>query len=130
MTDKITDMLNRIKNAQAVNHKTVEMPFSKFKFEVAKILEFNGFVKKIEKKGRKTKKVLEIVLKYNEDGTSAVSGFKKISKPGQRIYQSYNKIHRIKSGLGKSIVSTSQGLLTDDQVRFKKIGGEVLFHIW
>ena len=130
MTDKITDMLNRIKNAQAVDHKTVEMPFSKFKFEVAKVLEANGFVGKVDKRGRKTKKVLEIVLKYHEDGEPAVSGFKKISKPGQRIYKSHNEIHRIKSGLGKSVVSTSKGLLTDDQVRFRKIGGEVLFNIW
>lgn len=130
MTDKITDMLNRIKNAQAVNHKTVEMPFSKFKFEVAKVLEANGFVGKVDKRGRKTKKVLEIILKYNEDGEPAVSGFKKISKPGQRIYKSHNDINRIKSGLGKSVVSTSKGLLTDDQVRFRKIGGEVLFNIW
>ncbi|MFH1643113.1 MAG: 30S ribosomal protein S8 [Patescibacteria group bacterium] len=130
MTDKITDMLNRIKNAQAVNHKTVEMPFSKFKFAVAKVLETNGFIGKIEKKGRKTKKVLEIVLKYNDDKTPAMNGFKKISKPGQRIYQSHTEINRVKSGLGKAVVSTSKGLLIDDQVRFRKIGGEVLFHIW
>lgn len=130
MTDKITDMLNRIKNAQAVNHKAVEMPFSKFKFAVAKVLETNGFIGKIEKKGRKTKKVLEIVLKYNDDKTPAMNGFKKISKPGQRIYQSHTEINRVKSGLGKAVVSTSKGLLIDDQVRFRKIGGEVLFHIW
>jgi len=129
MTDPITDMLNRISNAQAVAHPMVELPFSKFKYEIAKKLESNGFVKKVEKKGRKISKILEITLNY-VDKTPGMAGFKRISKPGQRIYLSCNEIKRVKSGLGMAIVSTSKGLMTDSEVRKQKVGGEVLFEVW
>jgi len=129
MTDPIADMLNRIKNAQVVGHLTVEMPFSNLKYEIAKILEKKGFVEKIEKKGRKAKKTMEIVLKYN-DKAPAVLGVKRISKPGQRIYLASSRMKKIKEGYGMAIVSTSQGLMTDREAKKQKLGGEVLCEIW
>ncbi len=129
MTDPIADMLNRIKNAQAVDHPTVEMPFSNLRYEIAKILEENGFIEKAEKKGRKTKKTIEIILKYY-DKTPAISGIKKISKPGQRIYLGSAQIKKTKGGYGMAIISTSKGLMTDKEARKQKIGGEILLEIW
>jgi len=127
--DPIADMLNRIKNAQAVGHPTVEFPFSNLKNEVAKILEREGFIDKIEKKGRKTKKTIEITLKY-DNKMPAISGIKKISKPGQRIYLDSTKIKKVRDGYGIAIISTSKGLMTDKEARKNKIGGEVLCEVW
>jgi len=127
--DPIADMLNRIKNAQAVGHPTVEFPFSNLKNEVAKILEKEGFIDKIEKKGRKTKKTIEITLKY-DNKVPAISGLKKISKPGQRIYLDSTKIKKVRDGYGIAIISTSKGLMTDKEARKNKIGGEVLCEVW
>ena len=127
--DPIADMLNRIKNAQAVGHPTVEFPFSNLKNEVAKILEREGFIDKIEKKGRKTKKTIEITLKY-DNKMPAISGIKKISKPGQRIYLDLTKIKKVRDGYGIAIISTSKGLMTDKEARKNKIGGEVLCEVW
>jgi small subunit ribosomal protein S8 len=129
MTDPITDMLNRITNAQAVAHPTVDVPFSKLKYEIAKLLKSKGFIKKVEKKGRKINKVIEITLKYT-DKIPDISGFKRISKPGQRIYVAWNKIRRVRSGFGMAMLSTSQGLMSNEQARKQKIGGEILFEIW
>ncbi len=127
--DPIADMLNRIKNAQAVDHPTVEMPFSNLRYRVGKILEENGFIEKAEKKGRKTKKTIEIILKYH-DKTPAISGVKKISKPGQRIYLGSAQIKKTKEGYGMAIISTSKGLMTGKEARKQKIGGEILLEIW
>ncbi len=137
MTDPITDMLNRIRNAQAVLHPTVSIPFSNLKYEIAKILEKQGFIEKVERKGRKTKKILEITLKYQsfvkdrkEQMGSAISGLKRISKPGQRIYARAKEIKRVQGGYGTTIVSTPKGLMTDKEARKKKLGGEVICEIW
>lgn len=127
--DPIADMLTSIRNAQAVLKETVKIPFSKFKFELAKVLEKNGFVKKVEKKGRGIKRVIEIKLKY-EDKIPVISGLKKISKPGQRIYAGAAEIKPVRSGYGISIISTSKGLMTDKEVRKQNIGGEVICKIW
>ena len=127
--DPIADMLTSIRNAQAVLKETVKIPFSKFKFELAKVLEKNGFVKKVEKKGRGIKRVIEIKLKY-EDKAPVISGLKKISKPGQRIYAGVAEIKPIRSGYGISIISTSKGLMTDKEVRKQNIGGEVICKVW
>ena len=129
MTDPIADMLNRIKNAQAVSHSTVEVPFSNFKYEIAKILEKHGFIEKVEKKGRKVKRVIVITLKYR-DKTPAISGLKRVSKPGQRIYLDSTQIKRVKGGYGMAIISTSKGLMIDKEARKQKLGGEVLCEIW
>jgi len=129
MTDPITDMLNRIRNAQAVLKETVEVPFSNLKYEIAKILEKNGFIEKVEKKGKKTKKIIEITLKY-DNKIPAISGLKRISKPGQTIYLGHRKIKRVKGGYGIAIISTSKGLMTDKEARKQKLGGEVICEIW
>jgi len=129
MVDPITDMLNRIRNAQAVGKATVEVPFSNLKYEIARILEREGFIEKTEKKGKKVKKFIEIVLKY-ENGIPAISGLKRISKPGQRIYLSYQKIKPVKGGYGIAIISTSKGLMTNKEARKNKLGGEVLCEVW
>jgi small subunit ribosomal protein S8 len=131
MTDPIADMLNRIRNAQTVSHLTVEVPFSNLKYEIAKILEENGFIEKVEKKGRKTKRTIEIVLKYH-DKTPAILGLKRVSKPGQRIYLDSTQIKKVKDGYGMAIISTSKGkgLMTDKEARKQKIGGEVICEVW
>ena len=122
-------MLNRIRNAQAVSHATVDIPFSKIKYKIAQILEKGGFIEKIERKGRKTRKIIRITLKYIED-IPAISGFKRISKPGQRIYLPYEKIKKVRAGFGIAIVSTSKGLLASKEARRQKVGGEIICEIW
>lgn len=129
MTDPITDMLNRIRNAQAVLKTTVEVPFSNLKYEIAKIMEKNGLIEKCDKRGRKTKRIIEITLKY-DDKTPAISGLRRVSRPGQRIYFDSTKIKKIKRDYGIAIISTSKGLLTNKEARKRKIGGEVLCEIW
>src|SRR4030042_6480851 len=129
MTDPIADMLNRIRNAQAVGLPTVEIPFSKIKNEIADILEKAGFVGKSDSKGRKTKKDIELTLNY-KDGVGAISGLKRISKPGQRIYLPLTKIKKVREGFGISIVSTSKGIMTDKEARKQKLGGEIICEIW
>ena len=129
MTDPITDMLNRIRNAQAVAHSTVDVPFSNLKFEIAKILDKEDFIEKIEKANKKNRKVIEITLKYI-DKTPAISGMIRVSKPGQRIYTESSKIKRSKGGYGIYIISTSKGLMTNNEARKNKLGGEVMCEIW
>ncbi|XOB40425.1 MAG: 30S ribosomal protein S8 [Candidatus Nealsonbacteria bacterium] len=127
--DPIADMLTSIRNAQAVSKETVEVPFSKLKFGLVKILEKEGFIEKIEKKGRGVKKIIEIKLKY-EDKKSAISYLKRISKPGQRIYFKSQGLKPVRSGYGITIISTSKGLMTGREAKKKKIGGEVLCQVW
>ncbi|KPJ57307.1 30S ribosomal protein S8 [Parcubacteria bacterium DG_74_2] len=129
MTDPITDMLNRIKNAFLVKKEKVLIPFSNLKFEMAKILEEKKFIEKVTKKGKKVKKTIEITLKYIE-GISAMSGFKRISKPGQRIYLPAKKIKKVKGGYGIAIISTPKGLMADKEARKQRIGGEIICEIW
>ncbi len=129
MTDPISDMLTSIKNAQAVLKETVEVPFSNFKYEIAKILEKNGFIAKTEKKGKKIKKLIEITLKY-DNKRPAISGLKKISKPGQRIYKKAKELKPVKGGYGIAIISTSKGLMTNKEARKQKLGGEVICEMW
>jgi small subunit ribosomal protein S8 len=126
MIDPITDMLNRIRNAQAVSHKTVSIPFSNLKYEIAQILEKQGFVEKVEKKGRNPKRLIEVTLKY----PATISGLKRISKPGQRIYAGFKEIKGSKGGYGILIISTPKGLMTGKEARKNKLGGEILCEIW
>ncbi len=138
--DPISDMLTSIKNALAVKHPTVSIPFSNLKYDFAKVLEKEKFIEKAEKKGKKIKKIIEIALKYESGiGTSllgdagktpAISGLKRISKPGQRIYTPWKKIKRIRGGYGIMIISTPKGLMTDKEARKQKLGGEVMCEVW
>ena len=130
MTDSITDILNRIRNAQAVLKDTLECPFSKLKYEIAKILEKEGFIMKVEKKGRGIKRIIEITLKKCKDKTPAIYGLKRVSRPGQRIYKKARELRPIKGGYGIAIISTPKGLMTNKKARKEKLGGEVLFEVW
>ena len=133
MTDPITDMLNRIRNAQALLKEQVSFPFSNLKYDIAKILEKEGFIEKAEKKGRKIKRIIEIVLKYQneqEGKRPSISGLIRVSKPGQRLYVKAKKIRRVKGGYGISIVSTSKGVMTGKEARKQKLGGEIICEIW
>ena len=127
--DPVSDMLTSIRNALAVKHSTVVIPFSNFKYGIAKIFEKEGFIEKIEKKGRKSKRLIEITLKYSDD-TPAISGLKRISKPGQRIYSNWKKIKRVKGGYGMAVISTSKGLMTNKEARKNKLGGEIICEAW
>ena len=129
MTDPISDMLVRIKNAQAVGHKTVVVPFSKIKLEIAKVLEKENFIGKVETKGRKINKLIEIELKYDKK-EPAIASIKRISKPGQRIYIKAENLKPVRQGYGISVISTSSGLMTNEQAKKKKLGGEILFEIY
>ena len=133
--DTIANMLTMIRNAEAVALPSISVPYTRFGYDVAKILEKKGLVEKAEKKTKKIKKnvkpkpCLEITLKYTNK-IPAVSGFKKISKQGQRIYVPYVKIRKVKQGYGVAIISTSKGLMLAEDARRKKIGGEMLCEIW
>jgi len=128
-------MLTVIRNAEAVQKPAVMVPYSHLKYEVAKILERKGFVLNVEKKNKKAKKndkvrpYLEIVLKYTQN-LPAISGFKKISTPGQRIYIPEAGIQKVKQGQGIAIISTSKGLMTGYEAKKAKVGGEMMCEIW
>lgn len=129
MTDPITDMINRIKNAQAVGKTEVLVPFSKLKNEIAIILNGENFLGEVKKVSKGTNKILKIALKY-ENKIPAVEGGRRISKPGQRIYTSYKDIKKIRGGFGVAIVSTSKGLMAGKEAKKAKLGGEMLLEIW
>ncbi len=127
--DTIADMLTLIRNAQAVLKETVAIPYSEIKFEIAKILKKENFIEGIEKKGRKTKKSIEIKLKY-DDKKPAISSLRRVSRPGQRIYTTAGKIKKVRDGYGITIISTSKGLMTNKEARKKNLGGEIICEIW
>ena len=129
MTDPITDMLNQIRNAEAVAKPEILIPYSKIKNEIATILTKEGFIGEIKKTTKGKIKALKIVLKY-EAGVPAIAGAKRVSKPGQRIYEGADEIKRVRGGFGISIVSTSKGLMTNKEARKSKLGGEVICQVW
>jgi small subunit ribosomal protein S8 len=128
MSDPISDMLTRIRNGGRALLPAVEMPHSRVKESVAKILKAEGYVNEVAVEGE-TKKKIKIRLKYNGK-KSVIEGLKRISKPGLRKYVGSTEIPRVRGGLGVAIVSTSEGLLTDSQARKKNLGGELLCYIW
>ena len=129
MVNTITDMFNRIRNAQMVKKPTVLVPLSGINYEIGRLLAERGFIDKVEKKGKKIKKFIEIALKYT-DKVPAISGIKTISKPGQRIYISSREIRPVKGGYGMAIISTSRGVMTDKEARKQKLGGELICQVW
>ena len=130
MTDPITDMLNRIRNAQTVRHQTVEVPFSNLKLKITQILIKENFITDFKKIRRKEQKIIRIYLKYTKEKNPAISGLKRISKPGQRIYKKANEIKKVKGGYGLSIISTSKGMMTNKEARKNNLGGEIICEIW
>jgi len=129
MTDPITDMLNQIRNAEAVAKTEVLLPFSKLKNQIGLILAEEGFVQEVKKLAKDKNKVMKIVLKY-DNGVPAIEGVKRVSKPGQRIYVKNHDIKKVRGGFGISIISTPKGLMTNNQARKSKLGGEVLLEVW
>jgi small subunit ribosomal protein S8 len=129
MTDPIADMLTRIRNANQMHYETVVMPSNRMKTQIAKILKEEGYIRDYTVTGD-TKKTLTITLKYGENGERVISGLKKISKPGLRVNTPHKDLPRVLRGLGIAIISTSQGVMTDEKARALGIGGEVIAYIW
>ena len=129
MTDPIADMLTRVRNALQARHESVEIPASKEKIEIAKILKSEGFITDYKVEGD-VKKVLTVTLKYGANNEKIISGLKRISRPGLRVYAKVDSIPRVLNGLGIAIISTSHGLMTDREARAKHVGGEVLAYVW
>lgn len=129
MTDPIADMLTRIRNALARRKAEVILPFSKIKFAIAKILEKEKFFEKVEKEKENCRE-MKIVLKYDEEGKSAIRSLRRISKPGRRIYSNRRDMPRVYEGLGVTVISTSRGLMIDKEARRRKLGGEVICEVY
>jgi small subunit ribosomal protein S8 len=131
VNDPIADMLTRIRNAQVAKHDTVEMPSSKAKKAIAKILLEEGYIKSVDNINDGVQGILKITLKYvNGKQTPVIAGLKRISKPGLRVYAKCEELPKVLGGLGIAIISTSKGLMTDKEARKNELGGEVLAYIW
>jgi small subunit ribosomal protein S8 len=130
MTDPIADMLTRIRNANMVGHEQVELPASNMKRSIANILKEEGFIRDAEFIPDNKQGILRIFLKYGPNNERVITGLKRISKPGLRVYAKHNEIPRVLGGLGIAILSTSQGVMTDKQARRSGIGGEVICYVW
>ncbi|WP_128896420.1 30S ribosomal protein S8 [Longirhabdus pacifica] len=130
MSDPIADMLTRIRNANTVRHEIVEIPSSKIKREVAEILKREGFIRDAEYIEDNNQGIIRVFLKYGSNNERVITGLKRISKPGLRVYTKYTEIPKVLGGLGIAVLSTSKGLLTDKEARQAKTGGEVLCYIW
>ncbi|NPB09276.1 MAG: 30S ribosomal protein S8 [Thermodesulfobacteria bacterium] len=130
MTDPIADMLARIRNASLVRHKTVEIPASKMKLAIAKILKEEGYIDdyRFIQEGPQGK--IEIVLRYDENKRPVIAGMRKVSKPGRRVYVKKDELPKVMGGYGIAIISTSQGIMTDHEARRRGIGGEVICEVW
>ena len=130
MTDPIADMLTRIRNANMVRHPELELPSSKLKVEIADILKREGYIRDYEVIEDNKQNVLRIFLKYGANNERVITGLKRISKPGLRVYAKADEVPRVLNGLGIAIVSTSKGVLSDKEARAQSVGGEVLAYIW
>ena len=130
MTDPIADMLTRIRNANMVRHEKLEVPASNIKKEIAEILKREGFVRDVEYIDDNKQGIIRIFLKYGKNNERVITGLKRISKPGLRVYAKTDEIPKVLNGLGIALISTSQGVLTDKEARAKKVGGEILAYVW
>ena len=130
MTDPIADMLTRIRNANRVRHEKVEFPASKIKKEMAEILKREGFIRDVEYIEDNKQGIVRVFLKYGSNNERVITGLKRISKPGLRVYVKADEVPRVLNGLGIAILSTSKGLMSDKEARQAQTGGEVLAYIW
>ena len=130
MTDPIADMLTRVRNANMVKHETVDVPASNMKKEIARILLEEGFIRGYDVIEDGKQGIIRIQLKYGQTGERVISGLKRISKPGMRVYAAKDEVPKVLNGLGISIISTSKGILTDKQARKENVGGEVICYVW
>ena len=129
LSDPIGDMIARVKNAQARNHKNVELPSSNFKAKIADILKNEGFIKNFKVVNDEKKPILSLELKYHS-GNPVISNFERVSKPGRRIFSSADSLPKINNGLGIAIVSTPKGVMTDMDARKQKVGGEIICKVF
>ena len=130
VTDPIADMLTRIRNANQMRDKEVEVPASNLKIDIAKILKEEGFVNDYKIKKNNVQNIIVINLKYTENKVRVITGLKKISKPGLRVYVKADEVPKVLNGLGIAIISTSKGVMTDKKARELSLGGEVLAYVW
>lgn len=130
MTDPIADMLTRIRNALVVKHTSIDVPASNMKKAIADILLEEGFIRGYTRKNDGIQGVIKVDLKYGANGTNVITGLKRISKPGLRVYANKDQVPKVLGGLGIAILSTSKGVITDKQARKEGVGGEVLCYIW
>ena len=132
MTDPLADMLTRIRNANTAMHDTVRMPSSKVKEALAAILQREGYIEgfAVRDDPGRPGRVLEITMKYAADRSRTISGIRRISKPGLRVYTKADRLPRVLGGLGVAVLSTSQGLMTDREARQRRMGGEILCYVW
>ncbi len=130
LTDPIADMLTRIRNAILIKTEKVDIPASKIKVEIAKILKEEGFIKSYKIIKDKKQGVLRVTLKYTPDNEPMITGLQKVSKPGRRVYVQKGEIPKAMGGVGIAILTTSKGILTDNECRRDGVGGEVLCHVW
>ena len=130
MTDPIADMLTRIRNANQMRYKEVEVPASKIKLEIARILKEEGFIEDFKIKKNNIQNIIVLNLKYGQNKERVITGLKRISKPGLRVYAKTEEIPKVLNGLGIAIVSTSKGIMTDKNARKESLGGEVLAYVW
>ncbi|MCD4749257.1 MAG: 30S ribosomal protein S8 [Thermoanaerobaculales bacterium] len=130
MTDPIADMLTRIRNATLVRHDRTDIPASKTKLELAKILKQEGFIRTFKLVEEGPQGIIRLYLKYADDGESVIHGLRRVSSPGCRIYAGCEDVPKVRNGLGVAVVSTNRGVLTDEQARGLRVGGEILCEIW
>ena len=130
VTDTIADMLTRIRNANQMRYETVEVPSSNIKKEVAKILKEEGYIKDYKVKDENVQGTIVLTLKYTENKERVITGLKRISKPGLRVYAESKEIPKVLNGLGIAIISTPKGVMTDKMARKNNVGGEVIAYIW
>jgi len=130
MTDPIADMLTRIRNATMVRHDRADIPASKMKLELAKILKQEGFIRTFKLVEEGPQGLIRLYLKYADDGEPVIHGLKRTSKPGRRVYADVEHLPKVRNGLGIAVISTNRGVLTDEQARGLRVGGEVLCEIW
>lgn len=130
MTDPIADLLTRIRNANVVRHESLEVPASKMKRDIVEILKNEGFIRDFEFIEDNKQGIIRVFLKFGPNNERVITGLKRISKPGLRVYAKSGDVPKVLNGLGISIVSTSQGVITDKEARAKQIGGEVICYVW
>jgi small subunit ribosomal protein S8 len=130
MTDPIADLLTRIRNATLVRHDRTDVPASKMKLEIAKILKQEGFIRTFKLLEEGPQGTIRLYLKYADDGEPAIHGLRRVSKPGRRVYRGVSELPRVRNGLGVAVISTNRGVLTDEQARGLQVGGEVLCELW
>jgi small subunit ribosomal protein S8 len=130
MTDPIADLFTRIRNAHLAKHDRLDVPASKLKVELCRLLKEEGYIKSFRVLERQPADMLRVFLKYTLEGDPAIQNLRRVSRPGRRVYMKADQVRPVLNGLGLGIISTSQGLLSDSQARARRVGGEVLCEVW